>query len=429
MMLGSKYLLTPTSCNNENKLNCEVTMSEKKQDVNIKSSDKTRKFQANNKYFTIAVYSIGVIFIGAIIIKLFLSWEESIATFRTIINILMPFFLGALIAYILNPAVKRIRRFLQKVCKLKKNTPLTVLSIAITYLLVLGFIIFALFGIIPQIIESIIELVNYIPKAANIIYEFFDNIEENFPNLDMEVLRTTINNALPDFINYLKDFAANMVPALFSVSMSIVQWIVNLLVVIMVSIYILADKKSLLNTFRGIIYAFVPVNHINSTIGILKEGNSIFGGFFIGKSIDSLIIGILCFIIMSILQLPYAVLISTIVGVTNMIPYFGPFIGAIPGVLILLLVSPLKALIFTIMILVLQQFDGLILGPKILGNSTGLKPLWIIIAITVGGSVAGVLGMLLGVPVVAFLRYLLNCYISYRLEIRKNKDSANFKPE
>jgi len=132
---------------------------------------------------------------------------------------------------------------------------------------------------------------------------------------------------------------------------------------------------------------------------------------------------------MSILQLPYAVLISTIVGVTNMIPYFGPFIGAIPGVLILLLVSPLKALIFTIMILVLQQFDGLILGPKILGNSTGLKPLWIIIAITVGGSVAGVLGMLLGVPVVAFLRYLLNCYISYRLEIRKNKDSANFKPE
>ena len=132
---------------------------------------------------------------------------------------------------------------------------------------------------------------------------------------------------------------------------------------------------------------------------------------------------------MSLCQLPYAVLISAIVGVTNMIPYFGPFIGAVPGVLIMLLVSPIKALIFAILILVLQQFDGLILGPKILGDSTGLKPLWIIFAITIGGSIAGVLGMFLGVPVIAVLRYLLNRFLQYRLEKRNFQNSHDFNIE
>ena len=155
----------------------------------------------------------------------------------------------------------------------------------------------------------------------------------------------------------------------------------------------------------------------------------LFSSFIIGKAIDSLIIGLLCFVIMSLCQLPYAVLISAIVGVTNMIPYFGPFIGAVPGVLIMLLVSPIKALIFAILILVLQQFDGLILGPKILGDSTGLKPLWIIFAITIGGSIAGVLGMFLGVPVIAVLRYLLNRFLQYRLEKRNFQNSHDFNIE
>lgn len=216
-------------------------------------------------------------------------------------------------------------------------------------------------------------------------------------------------------INYIRDFATNLVPALYTISMSIVSWIINLLIAVIVSIYMLADKKPLLRSTKAIIYGFIPMRNIHSFLEILRDGNKIFSGFIIGKSIDSLIIGILCFILMNILGLDYAVLISVIVGVTNMIPYFGPFIGAIPGILILLLISPVKALIFAILILVLQQFDGLILGPKILGDSTGLKPLWIIVAITIGGSIAGVLGMFLGVPVIAFLRYLLDRLLKHRL--------------
>ena len=180
----------------------------------------------------------------------------------------------------------------------------------------------------------------------------------------------------------------------------------------------LSDKKPLKNSLRSIVYAFVPVKHITTVVEILREAYNLFSSFIIGKALDSAIIGCLCFLLMSILQLPYAVLISVIVGVTNMIPYFGPFIGAVPGVVILLLISPVKAVIFTVLILVLQQFDGLILGPKILGNSTGLKPLWIIIAITIGGKIGGVLGMFLGVPVVAFLRYLANRILAHQLHKR-----------
>lgn len=388
-----------------------------------------KMFQANNKYFTIAVYAIMVILAGVLIIRLFLSWDETLLAFRKFAGILMPFLIGGLIAFILNPAVKKICRILSKFCRMKAGPLRTGLAIGITYVLVIGLIVVALFGIVPQLVESIMELVNYIPRAVDEIYHFVDNLEEHFPGIDMEVLRNSINNAIPDMINYMKDFAANLVPALYSISMSIVSWILNLLIAIIVSIYMLADKKPLLKSTKAIIYGFIPVRHIHAFLEILRDGNKLFSSFIIGKSIDSLIIGLLCFVIMNLLQLDYSVLISVIVGVTNMIPYFGPFIGAVPGILILLLISPVKALIFAILILVLQQFDGLILGPKILGDSTGLKPLWIIIAITVGGSIAGVLGMFLGVPVVAFLRYLLNRLLKYRLEKRGLLHAKDFNLE
>ena len=147
----------------------------------------------------------------------------------------------------------------------------------------------------------------------------------------------------------------------------------------------------------------------------------ILSAFLISKAIDSLIIGGLCCVIMNIIHLPYTVLISVIVGITNMIPYFGPFIGAVPGVLIYLCTSPKDALIFVIMIFILQQFDGLILGPRLLGQSTGLSPIWVIFGITVGGAYFGVVGMFIGVPMVAVFAFLLNKVISYRLSGKEIK--------
>ena len=170
------------------------------------------------------------------------------------------------------------------------------------------------------------------------------------------------------------------------------------------------------------IYAVSPSKKEEEVWDTIKQCNHIFNGFLIGKVIDSLIIGIICLVAMIILQLPYALLLSLIVCITNMIPYFGPIIGAVPGVLIYLFIEPRLAIVFAVLILILQQFDGLYLGPKILGDQTGIKPLWVIFGITVGGAYFGVLGMFLGVPTVAVLTYLINLIIEKKLK-RKNISS------
>ena len=396
---------------------------------NQPSPEKRHHFEPNDKYFTISVYAIAVIAIGAVIIRAIFSFESLVGGIRSAFNVLMPFVIGALLAFILNPAVRKVMQFLEKVCHVRSLKLRKLLAIAITYIIFLGFISITIFGIVPQVANSIIELINNIPASINYIYDLLDILKEHFPSLDIAGLEKATNDTIPTLLNTLKDFATNLIPAIYTISMYIVNWIVDIVIAIIVSVYMLSDKKQLRNSCKAMVYAFVPQKWVQILVEVLQECNNLFSSFVIGKAIDSLIIGILCFILMNIFRLPYAVLISVIVGITNMIPYFGPFIGAIPGILILLIVSPIKALVFLILILCLQQFDGLILGPKILGNSTGLRPLWIIIAITVGGTVGGVLGMFLGVPIVAFLRYLMNRLIQHRLRKKNYKDAESLTLE
>lgn len=396
---------------------------------NQPSPEKRHHFEPNDKYFTISVYAIAVIAIGAVIIRAIFSFESLVGGIRSAFNVLMPFVIGALLAFILNPAVRKVMQFLEKICHVRSLKLRKLLAIAITYIIFLGFITVTIFGIVPQVANSIIELINNIPASINYIYDLLDILKEHFPSLDIAGLEKATNDTIPTLLNTLKDFATNLIPAIYTISMYIVNWIVDIVIAIIVSVYMLSDKKQLRNSCKAMVYAFVPQKWVQILVEVLQECNNLFSSFVIGKAIDSLIIGILCFILMNIFRLPYAVLISVIVGITNMIPYFGPFIGAIPGILILLIVSPIKALVFLILILCLQQFDGLILGPKILGNSTGLRPLWIIIAITVGGTVGGVLGMFLGVPIVAFLRYLMNRLIQHRLRKKNYKDAESLTLE
>ena len=396
---------------------------------NQSSPEKRHHFEPNDNYFTISVYAIAVIAIGAVIIRAIFSFESLVGGIRSAFNVLMPFVIGALLAFILNPAVRKVMQFLEKVCHVRSLKLRKLLAIAITYIIFLGFITVTIFGIVPQVANSIIELINNIPASINYIYDLLDILKEHFPSLDIAGLEKATNDTIPTLLNTLKDFATNLIPAIYTISMYIVNWIVDIVIAIIVSVYMLSDKKQLRNSCKAMVYAFVPQKWVQILVEVLQECNNLFSSFVIGKAIDSLIIGILCFILMNIFRLPYAVLISVIVGITNMIPYFGPFIGAIPGILILLIVSPIKALVFLILILCLQQFDGLILGPKILGTSTGLRPLWIIIAITVGGTVGGVLGMFLGVPIVAFLRYLMNRLIQHRLRKKNYKDAESLTLE
>ena len=376
------------------------------------------KFSKNNKYYTIALYTIAVVTICSLIIRVIMNWESTSSTISHALKVLYPFLFGLLIAYFLNPLSKILDHFLNRFFKDRHPGIRKGLSILLSYIIVLGLIITVLFYIIPQIIDSLTQITSFINSAQSGYNQFMDKVlelESTHPEWDLSGINDAMEEIPDKIINIITKAIPTIIPTIYNTSMSLISGFLNVIIAIIVSVYMLIDKNRLIFNAKRVIYAIFGQKTGDKLLHTGSECNRIFSSLIIGKLIDSLIIGILCFIAMSILKLPYALIISVIVGVTNMIPYFGPFIGAVPGILLLLFVSFKYALIFTVLIIVLQQFDGLYLGPKILGESTGLRPLWIIFAITVGGSMAGVLGMFLGVPTLAVIAYILNYFIEKRL--------------
>ena len=371
------------------------------------------KFESNKKYFTISIYTIAVILIGCVIFRFITQWSNTSKLISQLWEILFPFFMGFLIAYILNPVVAFFQRNVSiKLLKKKSASTQRGLAILISYLVMVGFIIVCLRFIIPQLYDSIRELSLMIPDIYKSIMSIFEHYRENstdmFPGQIADMIET---KTLPKLFELTNNLLTNIVPMLYEASMSFAKGLFNLFIAFIVSIYMTIDKFILKNAGKRLVLAIFNENFSYRVLRTLKDCHNIFSGFIIGKSIDSLIIGLLAFVAMTILKLPYTVLISVIIGVTNMIPYFGPIIGAVPGAFILFIVSPTKCLIFIIMVFVLQQFDGLILGPKILGESTGVRPLLILFSITVGGAYFGPLGMFLGVPFFATVQFLIRNWV------------------
>lgn len=404
----------------EEKISEEKKVSdEQEKELVERPKDYKFRFEPTKKYFTISVYAFCVIAL-AIIFKLAL---ENIPSFSTGLKnfsiVIQPFIAAFFIAFIVNPIVKALAdRFYGRMLKIKKPKVCLALGIATTYILIIAVLVVSFTYIIPQVTNSISELI----LNSDTLYKkgetWLNDIGEKFPILDTEYIQNKIEQSFPQLISFGTDFVKNVLPKILNASISIAKAAINILLSIAISIYMIYDKRMLSKNSARVIYAFVPKKKADSFLEVTRECGSIFTGFIVGKTIDSTIIGIICFILMSILKLPYAILISVIVGVTNMIPYFGPFIGAVPGILLYLFMSPIQALVFAIMILALQQFDGWILGPKILGDSTGLTPLWVIFGITVGGAYGGVIGMFLGVPFVAVIAYLADMIITGRLKKR-----------
>ena len=351
------------------------------------------KFESNKKYFTISIYTTVVILIGCIIFRFVTQWSTTSKLISNLWGTLFPFFMGFLIAYILNPVVSFFHRNIA--AKILKNKPFKAqrsLAILISYLVLVGCIIICLRFIIPQLYDSIRELSLMIPDIYKSIMSMFEQYRENSTDmLPGQIADMIETKTLPKLFELTNNLLTNIVPMLYTASMSFAKGLFNVFIAFIVSIYMTIDKSILKNAGKQFVLAIFSENFSYRVLRTLKDCHNIFSSFIIGKSIDSLIIGLLAFVAMTILRLPYTVLIS-IIGITNMIPYFGPIIGAVPGAFILLIVSPMKCLIFVIMVFVLQQFDGLILGPKILGDSTGVRPLLILFSITVGGAYFGPLG-------------------------------------
>ena len=365
-------------------------------------------------------YIVALVAIIAIIFLMIANWGVVLAVIGKFLTILMPFILGFFFACFINPLVKRVHSLLNRMKPGKGAKIKKAFSVIISYVVVIGVITVLLIYIIPQIKESIGELGNTIQDGYQYMITHQKELNEKIPFI-----------GLGGGIEYIKEFAykkimsngSEIIPYVYHVSSSLLTMSYNVLMGLVISIYIILDMKKLKRSARKVVYALSPKKKEQEVWETMKQCSHIFNGFLIGKMIDSLIIGILCLIAMSILKLPYALLLSLIVCITNMIPYFGPIIGAIPGVMIYLFIDIHYAFIFALMILILQQFDGLYLGPKILGDQTGIKPLWVIFGITVGGAYFGVMGMFLGVPVVAVIMYLLQLFLDKKL---KKKNISTF---
>lgn len=365
-------------------------------------------------------YIVALVAIIAIIFLMIANWGVVLAVIGKFLTILMPFILGFFFACFINPLVKRVHSLLNRMKPGKGAKIKKAFSVIISYVVVIGVITVLLIYIIPQIKASIGELGNTIQDGYQYMITHQKELNEKIPFI-----------GLGGGIEYIKEFAykkimsngSEIISYVYHVSSSLLTTSYNVLMGLVISIYIILDMKKLKRSARKVVYALSPKKKEQEVWETMKQCSHIFNGFLIGKMIDSLIIGILCLIAMSILKLPYALLLSLIVCITNMIPYFGPIIGAIPGVMIYLFIDIRYAFIFALMILILQQFDGLYLGPKILGDQTGIKPLWVIFGITVGGAYFGVMGMFLGVPVVAVIMYLLQLFLDKKL---KKKNISTF---
>ena len=403
----------------EDREKTDAERNQEQQEKTSPSGGNSTRFRPNGTYFTIAVYAVLTIIFCALFITMFAHWGATSKAIGTFFGIISPFLWGILIACVLQPLISGLLKVFVKLIPHTRTQKLQhFLAILSAYVFVVGLLILGLFKVVPQIVKSIADLAATLPQLVGHLNEWLSSLQAKNPSMDFTAIEQKLNDLYPDLINKATSTASDFLPQILNFSVSVVRSVLNVVIAIIVSVYLVADSRPLKRNAKRLLYAVIPLKAAEELVIIVRESVRIFTNFVVGKAIDSLIIGILCSILMSMLQLPYVILLSVIVGVTNMIPYFGPFIGAIPGVVLYLLINPMQSLIFAIMIFLLQQFDGLVLGPKILGDSTGLKPVWIIIAITVGGAMQGVVGMFLGVPVLAVLSYLLERLVKLQLRHR-----------
>ena len=389
------------------------------------------KFHVDKKYIAWGITAFCVIAASILFYYLLFHMGNIRTAFGSAVKICMPIIDGLVIAYLLSPVVNRLEYDLFfPICKkfnlslhTKSKKRIRLVSSLITlFLLILVLYCFCVM-IIPQIVESIQNIIGQLPTYISNFTKWLEDIFEKNPEFS-----AFINEMFVQYSGQIEDFTTGkVIPRLNeivqSVSSTVFSSLVNILkmawdflIGLIIALYLLLSKELFAGQGKKIIYALFENDTANTAIRNIRFVHRTFGGFISGKIVDSLIIGMLCFIGMTILNLPYPLLVSLIIGITNIIPFFGPFIGAIPSIILILLVNPIQALYFAIFVLVLQQFDGNILGPKILGDKTGLSSFWVIFAITLFGGYWGFIGMAIGVPVFAVIYAAWRAFIRHSLQ-------------
>lgn len=383
----------------------------------------------DSKYFRWGVTLLCVVLASILFAVIFVNLSGFFETISALIAVLSPLLYGGVFAFLLNPIVALVDRHLPKLLRkkinkaemVKKLSRVAGIALALT---IGGFVVYGvLYLLLPQLYDSIMNIVGNLSAYFGTMENWLLGLLEDNPEL-----RGTVETALESIYVYVQnwlsqDFLSDLqriMTGLTSSVMIVLREIMNILIGVVASVYILWSKDTFRAQAKKLTVCLFRPERANRILHVGRETNRVFNGFVVGKIIDSLIIGVLCYIGMLILRLPYPMLIATVVGITNVIPFFGPFIGAIPSAVLILLVSPLQCVYFLIFILGLQQLDGNVIGPYILGDSTGISGFWVLVSITVAGNLFGFAGMLLGVPLFAVFYGLLKEWMAATLKKKEH---------
>ena len=367
-------------------------------------------------YLGAGLTALIVIVISILVFFVFFKTDEFTDAFTLVRTVFQPIVFGMAMAYIVNPILRKVEaKTLEKElpgCEDEKKVRKKARRngvLAATFSLI-GIIVVIILLVVPQIVNSVETLIEQMPSYIDSFNSWYDSLKKSdaqwavYLNELISVVKEHVltwfnDNVLGRMDEILQSVTSGVVTAL--------RTVLNFIIGIAVSVYILASKDSLKAQTKKFIYTAFKPRHANWIVNTMRKSDIIFGGFIIGKIIDSIIIGAICFVFCLVTQMPYAALIGVIIGVTNIIPFFGPFIGAIPCTLLILLIDPWKALVFVIFIIILQQIDGNIIGPKILGDRMQLSMFWVLFAILVFGGLFGVVGVVLGCPIFGVIYYIV----------------------
>ena len=362
----------------------------------------------------IIVYSISLI-IAILFFTILNKFKDIKRAIQFIITILFPFLLGIGIAFILNNPEKWVENKLLKSVPLQKNHK-RILATLIVFILAIGFLILFFSIIIPNTVDSVRQFSTNIAVYSDTFISYTKDFAYRMNISEKQVEQMLINF---DITKKITSIVTESIPKIASYSYSFVKGFINLILAFVSAFYILLDRETLVKGIKKLNYSLFDKNFANYLTLWTNDAKTVFEQYIVGNIIDSFIVGVLCYVVILFLKIPYTNMIALIVGVTNVIPVFGPFLGAIPVIIILCLIDPLSALIFAIVIFIIQQIDGNIIKPIVLGDKLGMSGFWILFSVTVGGALFGVVGMFLGVPIFALIYAGIHDYITVRLRHKK----------
>lgn len=362
----------------------------------------------------IIVYSISLI-IAILFFTILNKFKDIKRAIQFIITILFPFLLGIGIAFILNNPEKWVENKLLKNVPLQKNHK-RILATLIVFILAIGFLILFFSIIIPNTVDSVRQFSTNIAVYSDTFINYTKDFAYRMNISEKQVEQMLINF---DITKKITSIVTESIPKIASYSYSFVKGFINLILAFVSAFYILLDRETLVKGIKKLNYSLFDKNFANYLTLWTNDAKTVFEQYIVGNIIDSFIVGVLCYVVILFLKIPYTNMIALIIGVTNVIPVFGPFLGAIPVIIILCLIDPLSALIFAIVIFIIQQIDGNIIKPIVLGDKLGMSGFWILFSVTVGGALFGVVGMFLGVPIFALIYAGIHDYITVRLRHKK----------